>query len=46
MAQPSPQELSKRRSHSPEFKAWVAMEAISGRKQIQEIAAYHSIQLT
>jgi putative transposase len=25
--------------HSPEFKARVAMEAISGRKTIQEIAA-------
>jgi hypothetical protein len=28
--------LSKRRTHSPEFKARVAMEAISGRKTIQE----------
>jgi transposase-like protein len=36
-------ELSKRRTHSPEFKARVAMEAISGRKTIQEIAADHAI---
>jgi putative transposase len=35
--------LSKRRIHSPEFKARVAMEAISGRKSIQEIAADHAI---
>jgi putative transposase len=35
--------LSKRRTHSPEFKARVAMEAISGRKRIQEIAADHAI---
>jgi putative transposase len=35
--------MSKRRTHSPEFKAKVAMEAISGRKTIQEIAADHSI---
>jgi putative transposase len=41
---PSPQELNKRRTHNPEFKARVAMEAISGRKTIQEIAADHSIQ--
>jgi putative transposase len=27
--------MSKRRTHSPEFKARVAMEAISGRKTIQ-----------
>jgi hypothetical protein len=33
-------ESSKRRTHSPEFKARVAKEAISGRrKTIQEIAA-------
>jgi len=38
LAKPSPQELSKRRTYSPEFKARVAMEAISGRKTIQEIA--------
>ena len=31
--------MSKRRTHSPELKAKVAMEAISGRKTIQEIAA-------
>jgi transposase-like protein len=37
--------MSKRRTHSPEFKAKVAMEAISGRKAIQEIAADHGISL-
>jgi hypothetical protein len=30
--------MSKRCTHSPEFKARVAIEAISGRKTIQEIA--------
>jgi hypothetical protein len=35
--------MSKRRINSPEFKAMVAMEAISGRKTIQEIAADHAI---
>ena len=35
--------MSQRRTHSPEFKARVAMEAISGRKTLQEIAADHSI---
>jgi putative transposase len=35
--------MSKRRTHSPEFKARVAMEAFSGRKTIQEIAADHAI---
>ena len=35
--------MSKRRTHSPEFKAKVAMEAISGRRTIQEIASEHSI---
>jgi transposase-like protein len=35
--------MTKRRTHSPEFKARVAMEAISGRKTIQEIAVDHSI---
>ena len=35
--------MNKRRTHSPEFKARVAMEAISGRKRIQEIAADHAI---
>ena len=37
--------MSKRRTHSPEFKAKVAMEVISGRKTIQEIAADHGINL-
>ena len=31
--------MNKRRTHTPEFKARVAMEAISSRKTIQEIAA-------
>jgi len=35
--------MSKRCTHSPEFKAKVAMEAISGRKSIQESAADHAI---
>ena len=35
--------MSKRSTHSAEFKARVAMEAISGRKTIQEIAADHAI---
>jgi putative transposase len=35
--------MSKRRTHSPEFKARVAIEAISGLKTIQEIAADHAI---
>ena len=35
--------MSKRRTHSPEFKVRVAMETISGRKTIQEIAADHAI---
>jgi hypothetical protein len=34
--------MSKRRTHSPEFNAWVAMEAISGPNTIQEIAADHA----
>jgi putative transposase len=38
--------MSKRRTHSPEFKARVAMEAISGRKTIQEIAADHALQVS
>jgi putative transposase len=38
--------MSKRRTHSPEFKARDAMEAISGRKTIQEIDADHVIQLS
>jgi putative transposase len=37
--------MSKRRTHSPEYKARVAMEAISGRETIQEIAADHAIHL-
>jgi transposase-like protein len=36
--------MSKRRTHSPEFKARVAMEAISGRKTIQEIVVDQLIQ--
>ncbi len=35
--------MSKRCTNSPEFKAKVAMEAISGRKTIQEVAADHAI---
>jgi hypothetical protein len=35
--------MSKRRTHSLEFKARFDMEAISGRKTIQEIAADHAI---
>ena len=35
--------MSKRRTHSLEFKAELAMEAISGRKTLQEIAADHAI---
>jgi len=35
--------MSKRCTHSHEFKAKVAMESISGRKMIQEIAADHAI---
>ena len=35
--------MSKRRTHSPEFKARVTMEAISGRQTIEEIAADHAI---
>jgi putative transposase len=35
--------MNKRRTHSPEFKAKVAIEAISGRRTIQEIASKHSI---
>jgi hypothetical protein len=37
--------MSKRRTHRPEFKAKVAMEAISGRKTIQQVAADHAIGL-
>ena len=35
--------MSKRRTHRPEFKSRVAMEAISGRETIQKIAADHAI---
>ncbi len=35
--------MTKRRAHSPEFKAKVAMEAISGRKTLQEIAADRAV---
>ena len=35
--------MSKRRTHSPGFKAGVAMEAISSRKTFQLIAADHAI---
>jgi hypothetical protein len=42
-AHPSLQELRKRRTHSPEFKARVAIEAISRCKTIQEIASDHAI---
>lgn len=38
--------LSKRRTRSSEFKPRVAMEAISGRKTIQEIAADHAFTNT
>ena len=43
MVKPSSKELSKRRTRSPEFKARVGMEAISGRKTIQEIATDHAM---
>ena len=35
--------MSKRRTPSPEFKARVAIEEISGRKTLQEIAADHAV---
>ncbi len=35
--------MSRRRTHRPEFKARVAMKAISGRKTIQEIPDGHAI---
>jgi transposase-like protein len=35
--------MGKRRTHSPSFKARVAMEAISGRKTLQQIAADHAL---
>lgn len=34
--------MSKRRTHSPQFKACIAMGVISGRKTLQEIAADHA----
>lgn len=37
------QPRNKRRTHSPEFMARVAMEAVSGCKTIQEIAADHPV---
>ena len=37
--------MRKRRTHSPEFKAKVSMEAISGRQTIQEISAYGAERL-
>ena len=37
--------MSKRRTHSPEFKAKVAMEAINGRKTLQEIATDYAVHL-
>jgi transposase-like protein len=35
--------MNKRRAHSPEFKARVAIDAISGRKTIKEIATDHAV---
>jgi transposase-like protein len=35
--------MSKRRTHSAEFKARVAMETISGRKTLQKVAADHAV---
>jgi hypothetical protein len=35
--------MSNRRTHCPEFKAKVGMEAISGRKTLQQIAADHAV---
>jgi transposase-like protein len=35
--------MSKRRTHSPEFKPRVTMEAISCCNTVQEIAPYHAI---
>ena len=35
--------MSNRRTHSPELEAKVAMEAISGRKTLQQIAADHAV---
>jgi transposase-like protein len=38
--------MSKRRSHTPEFKARVGMKIMGGRKTIQEIAADQAIHPT
>ena len=35
--------MSKRKNHSPEFKAKVALEALLGDRTIQEIAARHQV---
>lgn len=35
--------MSKRRTHSPEFRAQVVMEAISGRKTLYELAFYEVV---
>jgi len=35
--------MSNSRAHSPEFKAKVALQSISDRRTIQEIAADHAI---
>ncbi|AFY27357.1 hypothetical protein Cyagr_0146 [Cyanobium gracile PCC 6307] len=35
--------MNKRRSHSSEFKARVAMEAISGRERLQEIVPGNAV---
>jgi putative transposase len=35
--------MSKRKTHSPEFKARVAVQAITGRKTLQEIAASRAV---
>jgi putative transposase len=44
LAKPSSKELSKRRTPTPEFNAKVAVETITGRKTIQELAADHVIR--
>jgi hypothetical protein len=43
LAKPSSRELNKRLTHSPEIMARVVMEAIKGRKTIQEIATEHAM---
>jgi putative transposase len=35
--------MGKRRTHRPEFKARVAMEAVSGRKTLQGIPAKYAV---